>query len=331
MLWDRPGERLAPRKNHRHVSLSIAALAVVLVGAACSDAPVVDGRVRCTPVASETQTVAIDPPWASGVERTYEIAAATDFGGGLEVGLPDPTWAKLSVEQPTDDGWSMAWRAVPPDVALTVWQFDGAPLTPTVARYEWGSGVERPQITNPFELGLWLGDAVDRTRLALPAGQTASFDANVAHYETMVGVEFDLLFLSPAELLHIFDGLELDVDDVLEVSRPIVNGVTDEPLRAQATVEIVEMEDPSGCVLLRMTRSPDAEEFSEVMRLELAAQGSDETGARFEMEQTLLAQYDAGSGFIKTVTMTGVVDAAGLRLSDTTTITDITAGAASER
>lgn len=312
--------RGAPGGRGRFALLLVVALAVL--AAACGDGAVSDERLRCTPLATESGVISIDPPWRTGEQRVYEIVSRIDYGGGLAAGLPDPSWAWLRVGAATDDGFEMAWDAVPPDVALTVSQFDGVALTPTSAHYEWGAAGDEPHVTNPFELGLWLGDAIDSTRLGLPAVQSASFDQNVAHYETMSGNQLDHVFLAPATVLHSLEGIEVEVDEVLDVQRSFANGLTDVPLQIQSTVEIVELVDSSGCVTLRITGAPDVAEFATLMA---DAAGTDEAvSGTFELEQVLVAQYDAGSGYIKSVTITDTVKGGGINVTETTTILDIT-------
>lgn len=294
-------------------------LALAVLVAACGGGVGGDDRASCAPVAGDVETIAIGPPWEVGLQRTFEIVANTDYGAGLEVGLPEPAFANLRVDGATDDGVAMVWTAVPAQVDLVMWQFGLDRPLPAPARYEWGSDVARPEVSNPFELGLWLGKVIDASRLGLDAEQRSSFDQNVAQLEALTDSEMDVLFLRQAGLLHLLEGVAVPVGEVTPLTSSIVTAVSATPIPAPGTVEVLELEDEHGCVALRVIRSADSAMLSDALLAGGASVGT------VELEQTIDVQYDAVSGFVESIAVAETFTVPGApTTTDTVRIIDLT-------
>jgi len=248
----------------------------------------VDTRA-CSAVPTGIELISFDPVWATGEARDYELRVQQ---------------VSNEASEPTDwsDTASVGLRVLEQSATSTTyeWRSDEVGLPPVMVYRNDSSGeFESFENLDEIRAGLVeLGLASDEGEVG--SGEDAEFvDAFI--------MEFAAQYV---RRLHLLDGLELNVDEVIvdEASVPNVFGGRDFP--AVQRIEIVELADAGGCVLVSMMTELDADRLLPVLAESLAVeddvsdQDLEEWAGQVEIRHGVLGRYDFGAGLFRSITTT---------------------------
>lgn len=288
--------------------------------------------ISCSPLPDSTTTVSMLPPWGDGVTRSLE----------LQIGREDsrqPTSAGLSLTPVQvrstaidDDVTELTWEAeasVLDGLGLSADDLDALGEIPP-QRFEYRLGSDR----------LWLGadntEEIRATALTTIDLLADSFDEQTlqqvrALYESMPDENLAQLFTEEPRLFHSLEGIALTIGTAAEAPELLPNALGGDPFPAITTVEIVDLVDGDGCVSIELRTVLDRDETDRILADTLEARFPDSSAADlesimvgFEIENLVVAQYDAGSGFFRTVTGTQRTSDGSTERVDTKIITDVT-------
>jgi hypothetical protein len=169
-----------------------------------------------------------------------------------------------------------------------------------------------------------------------PPGDESIADLR-AYVTGLSDADVSFLYGQHQQLLHVFEGLELRVDEVLELQGGLPNPFGGPDLPAKVTLELVELVDADGCVAVEMRTVPDAEQalpiimesartsFGGAELTDEERQRDEAMAAEFRIETVATGQYDVATGSFVRVASTQRVSGGGEERVETVTITDVTA------
>ncbi len=294
-----------------------------------------DGEVSeivCEPAPLTTSSIVPWPPWSSGGARQLELRTRRDDSGQPTIDGAAVTPVLLEFSPVESGGWSFLWQAQPTllgDLGLSPQVLDAvsqlvAAVPPQRIRYRLDPNRYWLGVDNPDEvrdsilltldaLGPFLGDSTEQTK---------------AIFAEMSDEALGVVFAEEPALMHVLEGIEFIVGEVVSYPDQLPNAFGGRPFPATTSFEVVDLVDADGCISIQQLTRPDPEQFAEIMAESLAdAFGSSDDDAEqesLEIETRVIAQYDFGSGFFRRIQATRRINSGDEERLDTVIIVDVT-------
>ena len=295
-------------------------------GAGGGDAPK-PAAVRCTPAPAGTRELAIEPKFRADDRRTVTIEKSREDSRRVEP-LRATGEAKLRVLEGGPRKAVLRWETdaislpIPENVEASDVERIKAVTEDIAIEYATDSAGQLATLRNIAELkratgrvldemeklDVKLAAAVDALRPLLQSDQTLQ--------ATMTG---------DAALLHGAYGMRLEEGRPLDTPYELPNPFGGEPIPAEATFELKEIRDVSGCAVVELRVDPDVEAVEGILR-ELAERAggpppseSDLRGYRLSSATRFI--YDPGSGWIVRSEATRDISIKGISRKDRTVLT----------
>ena len=318
--------------------------AIALIGAGCSESESTNDAATnaepfaCTPAPEDLDRVDLTPPWSDVTERQLELRLRREDSRRDTPDGFSRTPVDLTIEQ-LDGELSFRW-------ASRTTLFDGLDISATEERLLEPLIERAPRQVLEYRLDadrLWIGpDNPDELReniddtYDLLVGLGAFDETLVAEvrqfYAEMPDEQLALTFAQEPQIFHSFEGLELLVDERFEFPDLVPNAFGGEPFPATTSIWVDELIDEDGCVRVELQTTPDPESFTRILFETLRdAFGNepdqaeaDELGETFRIETTVVAQFDQGTGFFRSVSTTRFVTDGQEERVDTRSVLDVT-------
>lgn len=294
--------------------------------------------IACTPAPTDMVSVWMAPIWQVGdIRELIQYKQRIDSRSPEVVGFSE-TPIRLQVLAADDATVTFEWRPEVTDLSSLIQTplaaaligdlLDDLPPQPIV--YRIGPTVQLEAVENIHELRSYTADLYQALGKALPGLEGAAEMVLDLPDETL-----GQLLAKDVLTIHGLEGLEIGVNDAIMIDDELPNPFGGDALAAKTRIDLTDLVDSDGCVQARMVTELDAETALPALLNALATLTGDDdvdnaelaaVAASFSIVNTVVGQWDAGSGLFRTIVATQSINDGLIQRVDTRIIIDITDG-----